>query len=404
MPLRRNLRQGYHPSLFLAALGNGGLAVSFFMYLLFLVPRPKGTPIPTFDTLWPVLTGDPVMGGLIGAAALGILVFAFRHYRLLAWNLKEYALFKQTEAWHHLKQGNGEVSLMAIPLTLAMTVNVSFILGAVFVPGLWSVVEWLFPGALAAFAAIAVYGVRLFLDYFGRIIVEGRFDRSQNNNLSQLIAIFAFAMIGVGFAAPAAMSSVPATSTIGAVLSICFLSGALLLALVKTVTGFQDMMAHGISEEGSPSLWLMIPILTVSVIALVRINHGLAVTFGSHPAPAGTLVLITALMGVQLVFGLLGLTVMRRLGYFRDYLRGDKYSPLSFTLICPGVALFVVGNFFVHLGLIKTGLVDKYSLVHLALMLPLVYVQWKTIATNETLTRRLLKVGGGAEKVVGQAV
>ena len=47
-----------------------------------------------------------------------------------------------------LRASNGETQLLAMPLALAMTVNVGFILGLVFVPGLWNVVEYLFPLAM----------------------------------------------------------------------------------------------------------------------------------------------------------------------------------------------------------------------------------------------------------------
>lgn len=40
----------YGPMHFLGALGAGGLAVSFFMYLMWLTPH-EGSPIPTFASL-----------------------------------------------------------------------------------------------------------------------------------------------------------------------------------------------------------------------------------------------------------------------------------------------------------------------------------------------------------------
>ena len=39
----------------LGALGSGGLAISFFLYLNFLLPHESG--IISFDQLWPILTG-----------------------------------------------------------------------------------------------------------------------------------------------------------------------------------------------------------------------------------------------------------------------------------------------------------------------------------------------------------
>ncbi|HNA28535.1 MAG TPA: hypothetical protein PK437_00660, partial [Thiobacillaceae bacterium] len=51
----KNLQEKYSPMYHLAALGSGGLAISFFLYLNFLLPHESG--IISFDQLWPVLSG-----------------------------------------------------------------------------------------------------------------------------------------------------------------------------------------------------------------------------------------------------------------------------------------------------------------------------------------------------------
>ena len=148
--IRKNLRENYSPLYFLSALGAGGLAITFFIYLTFMVSHPD-TPMVTFNHLWPIVTdGDPVTGALIGMTMLGIAFFTLLHLRLLAWNLVEFARFRRTEAYEQLFQSNNEATLMTLPLTLAMTINVLFVNGAVFVPNLWSVVEYLFPFAILA--------------------------------------------------------------------------------------------------------------------------------------------------------------------------------------------------------------------------------------------------------------
>ena len=391
MAMRRNMGESYHPLYFLSALGSGGLAVSFFIYLMFMVPHPKA-PIPTFDVVWAFVQASPAhIQALIGLAAALIVFFAVNHYRLLIWNLREYAGFKHTEAYERLKSGNGEVALMAIPLTLAMSINVGFVLGALFVPGLWSVVEYLFPGALVAFGLVGLYGVRLFLDYFSRIIIEGRFHGSHNANLSQMISIFAFAMIGVGFAAPAAMSHVKATVAVGMILSILFLTGAAIFAVVKIVLSFKDILEHGIAREGSVSMWIVIPIMTVIGIALMRISHGLHATFDAHTTPVDSLVTLTVVFSMEMVFGAVGLVVMRKVGYFREYISGPGESVASYAIICPGVAFFVMGMFFLSVGLVQTGIVGKFSIAYFVLMAPLVFVQLQTIRTLFRLNGKLLR-------------
>ncbi|MEW6444592.1 MAG: TsoY family (seleno)protein [Pseudomonadota bacterium] len=390
--LKSRLADQYNPLFFLAALGAGGLAVSFFLYPMFLIKHPDA-PMVTFNHLWPLLTGDnPLIAALLALVLAVIAFLAFLHVRLLIWNLREYALFKQTQAYTKLLSSNAEISLMAIPLTLAMSVNVMFVLGALFVPNLWSVVEWLFPGAILAFLAIGAYAMRILVTYFARVLSQGGVDFASNNSLAPMIAIFALAMIAVGLAAPAAMSHIKAVQAISIVLSLFFFSAAALLAVIKLVLGFKAMMEHGISEAASPSLWILIPILTLLGITWIRLSHGLHHGFEAHGSPTSLFVLSAAVLSMQILFGLIGWAVMRRLGYFEDYVRGDKGNAGTFALICPGVAFFVFGLFFITVGLVQTGLVAHLSPLYFALMLPFVLVQLKTVQVMFHIKRNILHV------------
>lgn len=388
--LKKNLAEKFSPLYFLASLGAGGLSVSFFMYPFFFIKHPD-TPMLTFNHVWPLLTGDdPWIAGLLALDLAAIAYLAYLHFRLLFWNFREYRLFRQSDSFAAFMSSNAEITLMAIPLTLAMSVNVLFVLGALFVPNLWSVVEWLFPGAILAFFAIGVLALRILVRYFARVLAKGGVDFATNNSLAPMIAIFALAMISVGLAAPAAMSHVKAVQTISMLLSLFFLSAAVLLALIKLVLGFDAMMKHGINEQASPSLWIMIPILTLLGITWIRLSHGLSHGFEAPSSPASLLVVSATLLSVQILFALIGWTVMRRLGYFCDYVFGDKGNAGTFALICPGVALFVFGVFFVNVGLVKTGLVAHMSSLYLALLSPLVVVQAVTVFALFYLTRKIL--------------
>lgn len=258
--LVNNLRERYSPMYFLAALGAGGLSVSFFIYPMFLLPHPD-TPMVTFNHLWPALTaGDnPLVSALIGIDLVAIALFAALHFWLLAWNLREFRLFRQTAAYQKLLTSNAEISLMAVPLTLAMTINVCFVLGAVFVPNLWSVVEWMYPGAIAAFLAVGIYALRILGAYFTRLFVHAQFDFAENNSLAPMVSIFALAMIAVGLAAPGAMSHHREINAIAMVLSIFFASAAILLLVIKVVLGFDAILRHGIAPQAAGSLWILIP-------------------------------------------------------------------------------------------------------------------------------------------------
>jgi len=372
------LKEKYSPMYFLAALGAGGLSVSFFMYLMFLIPHPK-TPMATYDQVMPTLMQGDWLSFVTAFSLVFIIAFAYFHFKLLIWNIKEYKAFKETEAFSALKNSNAEVTLMTMPLTFAMTINVCFVLGAVFVPGLWSIVEYLFPGAIIGFIITGYYAIKIFMDYFSRLITTGDFDFTKNNNLSQIISIFAFSMVAVGFAAPGAMSHNITINAIGIFGAIFFASISVLLVTIKLILGFKNMFEHGIGSEASPSLWIMIPILTLLGITFIRISFGLDHHFNQSLANASLFTLTSLVLALQLIFGMLGFSVMKRIGYFEEFVHGEKKSAVSFALICPGVAFFVFGMFFINLGLTLNGVVIKYSIAYFLLMLPFMFIQYKTI-------------------------
>lgn len=388
--LRKNLGQSYNPLYFLASLGYGGLSVSFYMFFMFMVKHP-GRPMANFEHIFPVLMGDNLLISILVAIDLLIIIFlSSMHIRLLIWNLKEYRIFKKTAAYTKLKSSNGEVSLMAIPLTLAMTINVLFILGGTFVPNLWNYVEYLFPFALLGFFAVGIYALKLFKDYFTRFIINGDLDFVTNNNLSHMLTVFAFAMVAVGFASPGAMSHTLYISVIGIVMAIFFGSIAILLMILKMVIGFKSIFKQGIDKAGSPSLWMIIPILTILGITIVRlfsgVNHNLLHV--AEPNPLPLFLILTVFVSIQVLFGMIGYTVLKKTNYFRDMYQVK--APGAFSLICPGVATMVLGMFWIHWGFTKTGIVTQFSIVYFAMVIPYVFVQLKTGQVLLKLTKKLI--------------
>jgi hypothetical protein len=386
-----NLREQYSPLYFLSSLGAGGLAVSFYIYLFFMVMHP-GTPMATADQIFPLIAQKDGYSLLILLVYAVMLFLAFLHFRLLVWNIREYRLFKQTQAFQNLKTTNQEVSLMAIPLTYAMTINVCFVLGAVLVPKLWTVVEYLFPFAMAGFVVVGIYAMRLFLDYATRIIVQKSFDFVENNNLSQMIAIFAFSMVAVGLAAPGAMSHHKEVSAIGIFLSVFFSTVSISLILLKITLGFKSILEQGISREASVSLWIMIPILTLLGITFVRYTYGFAHNFDTtaQVSKSWLFLLTSAVLSLQIMFGLLGFYTMKKLDYFNEFIYGSTKSVSSFAIICPGVAFMVYGFFFVHQGLVLNEVVQQFSVAYFITLLPFVYVQLKTAQLLFKLNSKML--------------
>ncbi|MGC8950676.1 TsoY family (seleno)protein [Chloroflexus sp.] len=386
----RTLGERYVPTYFLAALGNGGMAVTFFIWLNFLVPHPK-TPIVTFDSIVALWAKSDLIGqALLLLAMVGVALFAIRHFQSLIWNLSEFAHFRRSSAYLQLRETNGAVTLMALPLTLAMTINVLFVSGAVFVPGLWNVVEYLFPFAMTAFFAVGVLALRMFADIFGRAVANGHFDCARNNHLTQMQAAFAFAMVGVGLAAPAAMSNVKLTIGLSILGAIFYITAAVVVAVVMLMLGVRAMLTTGLAVEAGTSLWLPIPLLTLIGIAILRISHGLHNGFELHIDAPHRLLITAFFFALQLFVGLFGWSVLRRVGYFRTYLNGPSRSPATYGLICPAVGLFVFGMFFLHVGLVQNGLIEKFSPIYFVLLAALAVVQALGIVTMFRLDRRLL--------------
>lgn len=377
--MRRIPHESYSPLYFLASLGFGGTAVSFFMYFMFLVPHPD-TPMPTFEDVFPRLMDGGLSALWMVIPLLGMVVFAVMHFYFLVWNIQKYMAFKQTTSYAKLLQSSNHVALMAIPLTLSMSINVLFVLGAIFVPGLWGQIEYLLPLATIAFALVGWYAIRIFNNYFSRFIVNGDFDFVNMNSLSHMISIFAFSMIAVGFAAPAGMSHALGTSVISLLLSIFFASIAASLAIVKITIGLRAIFKHGIAKEAGPTLWIMIPVLTMFGVAFVRLYAGVSHNFYHvQPSPYLTLLVLATLFSLQILFGAVGYRVMQQLDYFKIYVSGPERSPGSFTLICPGIAFFVQGMFLLGWGMVKTNIVPLFSPIYFLLLIPLVYIQLKTI-------------------------
>ena len=372
------LREKFSPMCFLASLGAGGLSVSFFMYLMFLVPHPN-TPMATYDFIIPALLKGDWLSLVVSFSLVFIIAFAFLHFKLLIWNTKQFNLYKKTAAYEELINSNSQITLMTIPLTFAMTINVCFVLGAVFVPGLWGIVEFLFPFALLGFIVVGYFALKIFFEYFSRLLIKGDFDFSKNNNLSQMISIFALSMIAVGFAAPGAMSHNLVINSIGIFGALFFASLAMLLMLIKLTMGFKNMFEKGLGLEAAPSIWILIPILTLLGITFIRVSFGLEHNYATPLAKSSLFVFTSTILSLQIIFGILGYMVMKKMGYFEKYIHSNDKSSVSFALICPGVAFFVFGMFFVNFGLAFNGIIAKYSIAYFVIMIPFIYVQIKTI-------------------------
>ncbi len=352
----------YNPLYFLSSVGSGGLTVTFFMYLMFWVPH-TGRPVPVFEDIMTAFSsGSVALQAAIVTALIGIAFFTYLNIKTLVWNLIEFTKFKKTERFETLRNSNGETTILAMPLALAMSVNVLFIVGLVFVPQLWTVVEYLFPLAMVAFLYIGYIALSYIADFLGRVLTKGGlFDVTAHNSFAQLLPAFALAMVGIGLSAPAAMSTSTAVVGLSLTASTFFAVATIIYASVALVTAFNSMLHYGTAKEAGPTLMIIIPLVTILGILFMRQDHGLHTTFDGHTSAADMLMFLTKAIAIQFTFLGLGLVVLLRQSYFKDFVFGSKTSPGSYALVCPGVALSVMLQFFVNKGLVASGMIDKFS-------------------------------------------
>jgi hypothetical protein len=373
----------YSPLYFLASVGAGGLSVTFFMWLMHWLPHP-GRSVPTFEDITAAWSrGDMMVQGMIVVAMAAIAVLVTMNLKSLVWNLQAFGTWRQTEAFAKFSKTNAQSQLMALPLALAMSVNGLFVAGLVFVPGLWSVIEYLFPVAIVTFVAIAVLAFRIYGTFLGRILTEGGFNCAANNSFGQMLPAFAFAMTGVGLAAPAALSGNATTVGISLILSSFFLITALVIAGFGLILGMRSMMENGTAPETAPTLMIVLPLATILGILMLRQDHGLGQAFGAHTHASANFMMLTQLIALQVLFAIFGLFILNRQGYAKTWLFGDKNSAGSYALVCPGVAFAVLMQFWVNKGMVDAGLIAKFggtywalTAVALASQVAMVWLVW----------------------------
>ena len=184
------------------------------------------------------------------------------------------------------------------------------------------------------------------------------------------------------------MSHTTTTVGIAMVLSTFLGTAALVYAVIALMTAMSSMLHHGTAKEAAPTLMIVVPLMTILGILLMRQDHALHVTFGAHSTDGETMVFLARFVSVQVLFLLLGLTVMIRQGYFRDFVFGTKTSPGSYALVCPGVAFQVMMFFFIHKGLVAADVLTKFSPAYWALIAVALASQAAMIALVLRLNRQ----------------
>jgi hypothetical protein len=114
---------------------------------------------------------------------------------------------------------------------------------------------------------------------------------------------------------------------------------------------------------------------------MMRLGHGLHTLELGH---SDYIVPLTIIFSIQIMFVLMGWTVMKRMGYFHALISGEERSPVAFALICPGVALVVMGHFVLNKVFVVSGIITKFDGFYIGFSAALILLQ---IATAWLLLR-----------------
>jgi len=383
------------PIAFLQTLGLGGISVAFFMIPhAFFAGLHKGFPMATWSHTITFLenSDNMVSNFLIIFGMIGTLFFALWHIKSLITNLK---LSNQSNEIvnSEIDNSNAEATKFAKPLAIAMTVNVSFILGALFVPNLHTIFEYLFPFAIIAFTLIFIWQLKLLkskTDTLLNINGDSKFSWDNNNSFVLLLIPFSLLMVAVGLAAPAAMSHNLTTQTIAFVLSLFTLITALVFTFVFIVAGITSIINKGgISAKAGATIWIFIPIITLVGITLVRLEHSVhTLSTNTGHSFFGLILTVTCVL-FELIIIYIGYNFLKKTGYLEYEVHSkEKGSNISvFGLICPGVALSVMTGLVAYFC-IKSGLVQPYDITWYLLLLLWSVTLTQTIKTLLKLNKK----------------
>ena len=366
----------------LAALGAAGMTASFFFVINYMTTH-SGQVFVDFNTLMVNHVGQTdTLSLVIQFYMIGAVSAATLHFVLLTRWFKGFRIYKQSEDFQALRHSNREVQLMAIPLTLTMTMNVFFILGALFIPGLFEpitlfgftmqLIDPLFMLAGIYFVAVFVLALNIFSHYFLRLI-DGELDFLQNANLSQLLAIFSFGMIGVGFGA-LGFSNLPEMAFVGTSLAYTVIGLTVMLSILKFVLGFKSMFEHGINANATVTLLIPITVIAMLMVGAYRADIGTMHTLGSERNSTYHLILLTIGLGVSILIGLFALTAMRRKGFFKN-LKENKTDAGALAMVCPGFALEVQMVLWLSAGLVHSGVMAHGSVSYFVIWTPMLILQ-----------------------------
>lgn len=324
--------------MFLASLGAGGIAVSFFAIINYTVAHGKG--LIKFSQTHESITG--FMSIVYSFLEFGMAIFSALHIVLTVIFIKKLIAWLKTDEFKNMVGDPLANSALLAPfVSIAMTMNVFLAAIRYFIPSMADNLQDLMLPGLITWAIIWISLLFVEIKLLKISFVNG-FDISKIH-FGWLMHPFALGMVTVTGSGIAALAQDKAIADIAFFMVLITGSMGFFLFLVKLFALFKSHFAQdGLPDKRFlPSLLIVVPNITIYAITLFRIGHYLEHHQGAH-LKAFFMIVMVASFAFQTWYMLFGLTLLK--DYFRKYLN-NEFHVSQWGLVCPFVAYSVLGAF-----------------------------------------------------------
>ncbi len=328
----------FSPMMFLASLGAGGIAVSFFAIINYTVKHGGG--LIKFSQTHESVTG--FMKIVYGILESGMAIFSALHIVLTVVFIKKLIAWLETDEFKNMiGDPLANSALLAPFVSIAMTMNVFLAAVRYFIPGMADNLQSLMLPGLVTWAVIWVSLLFVEIKLLKISFVNG-FDINKIH-FGWLMHPFALGMVTVTGSGIAALAQDKAIADIAAFMVLVTGSMGFFLFLVKLFALFKSHFGQdGLPDKKFlPSLLIVVPNITIYAITLFRFGHYLEKHQGAHLKAFFMVVMVTS-FAFQTWYMLFGLALLR--DYFKRHLT-KEFHVSQWGLVCPFVAYSVLGAF-----------------------------------------------------------
>ncbi len=329
--------KNFNPIMFLMPLGAGGLAIAFWVFLMFTVSHGAG--MVHFDQVHTdsITAGQNILYSSVEVAAV---VFGLIHFITLFYVLSKFLSWRKTDAYReYLNDPLRNNAIMIVFLAIDMAFNVVFALGNHFIFKNGDLFQLVMLPALIAWFVLFVISM-----YFSIKILSIMFTKEFDMNKMHfgfLAHPFSLVMIAVTGFGIAAFSGDFVIASVAFFLALMPLLVAMLLTLIKGVTMFQHHMRNNLPDRNFlPSTLMIMPIIMLIFLSLSRIGHYFHTHLGVEVGQM-YFVFVTLIPFVFLNwYVIFGLVLIKN--YFVNF---KEFDVTQWAFICPVASYAVIGYF-----------------------------------------------------------